>query len=186
MASRNVYAAATVALVATVVMALAACCTASDDIFIHFGEADKVSVFSQSPRNKLPIGFVFGDGQVFDYQVTDSADSDGQEVGRYQGLFYRSSGPETSFTVDKEEITILFTNNAGKYTGTSFSFSGVWISGGVHEFPILGGTGYLTGLQGTITLVTVTSGSVYKVQLNELGAPHFQSFLANSAFRHLA
>eukprot|EP00246_Nothoceros_aenigmaticus_P012919 TRINITY_DN41_c0_g1_i3.p1 TRINITY_DN41_c0_g1~~TRINITY_DN41_c0_g1_i3.p1 ORF type:complete len:184 (+),score=16.19 TRINITY_DN41_c0_g1_i3:287-838(+) len=183
MASRNVYAAATVALVATVVMALAAC-TAASDIFVHFNSANKVFVFSQDPRITLLPGAVFGDGQVVDYQVTDSADSDGQEVGRYQGLFYRSSG-NTALAVDKEDKTILFTDKDGKYSGTSLNFAGVWLSG-EHVFPILGGTGHLTGLQGTVTLVTVTAGKVYKVQINELGAPRFQSFLANSAFRQLA
>eukprot|EP00246_Nothoceros_aenigmaticus_P012924 TRINITY_DN41_c0_g2_i1.p1 TRINITY_DN41_c0_g2~~TRINITY_DN41_c0_g2_i1.p1 ORF type:complete len:179 (+),score=19.43 TRINITY_DN41_c0_g2_i1:130-666(+) len=171
-----------VALVATVVMALVACSAA--DLYVHFGDNESVFVFSQSNRNELPLGKVFGDGQVFDYSVTNSAGSNGQQVARAQGLFYRSS-EGSALVVDKEEFTILFVDRDGKYAGTSFSFSGVWVSGAVKEFPILGGTGDLAGLKGTVTLVTEVSGSVYKIQLNEPIAPRFQGFLASSIYRHL-
>eukprot|EP00246_Nothoceros_aenigmaticus_P014878 TRINITY_DN58_c0_g2_i1.p1 TRINITY_DN58_c0_g2~~TRINITY_DN58_c0_g2_i1.p1 ORF type:complete len:176 (-),score=10.32 TRINITY_DN58_c0_g2_i1:596-1123(-) len=167
-----------VAVVAMFVMAaFVSICSATDlsNLYVWLSDSANVEVFkgvTESNENQLAG---FGEGQVFDYDVTTKPGGFVTQLARAQGLFYRSSNLG-KVEVYKEEFTILFLES-GAYSGTSFSFSGIWVAGSVHEFPIIGGTGDLVGIKGIATLTWSGTGDAYKLTVNKNTGSHFHSRL---------
>lgn len=149
------------ALAVALLLALTAACRAQSNVnlYLHLLDEDNVEVFRAAANSSNQVAPGFGLGQVFDYRVTYEASIDSAVVGSAQGNFVQTSN-QPQLTVYQEQFTILFQYGPGReYAGDSFSFTGVWVSGTPHEFFILGGTGDLRGVTGTVTLTAVANST---------------------------
>eukprot|EP00246_Nothoceros_aenigmaticus_P002100 TRINITY_DN1286_c0_g1_i1.p2 TRINITY_DN1286_c0_g1~~TRINITY_DN1286_c0_g1_i1.p2 ORF type:complete len:186 (-),score=22.45 TRINITY_DN1286_c0_g1_i1:174-686(-) len=162
------------ALVATLVLAMVAACAASN-LFVRFEDQDNVKVFQALEKDPKQIAG-FGDGTVFDYPVTLGYS---KVVARLQGLFYASSN-YAAISSYQETFTLLFLDaKTLKYSGTSFTFVGVFVDGFSLEFPIVGGTGALTGLKGTAILLVTKEDNLYQIVVKESSGKKYKKYWAS-------